>query len=599
MLEHNALMNRLSAVETLGSTTTILTDKTGTLTRNKMQVTELHLPAGGAGGCEVIRPPAGEQNGFQAEEGRVDPSEQPVLRAMVEVGVLCNNANIGEASTGGDGGGVGDPVEVALLKIGRQAGIHRKELLEEWPETREEAFDRSVKMMATYHGKDGRFRVTVKGAPEKVLESSADVWDGKNTHPLDENAREDWLERNRRLAERGLRVLAAACKQVDAEEAEPYENLTFLGLIGMQDPPRSDVGGAIESCRQAGIEVVMVTGDQPTTAGHVAREIGLVAEDRPAVIEGRQLHHTGELSDEERRRRLDARIFARVSPEQKLDLIELHQADGHVVAMTGDGVNDAPALKKADIGIAMGRRGTQVAQEAADMVLKDDTFNTIVVAVAQGRTIFDNIRKFILFLLSGNVGEIMIVAFAIVAGTPLPLLPLQILYLNMIGDVFPALALALGHGEAEKMQEPPRDPREPVLTRGHWLAVGGYGLVISAAVLAVFAFALRGYGMDREHAVTISFLCLSFSRLWHVFNMRRPASDLLRNEITCNPYVWAALAVCVALLLLATYVPVLAEVLQLVHPGVKGWSMIAGFSLLPLAIGQLTLWVRSARGQRR
>lgn len=280
-------------------------------------------------------------------------------------------------------------------------------------------------------------------------------------------------------------------------------------------------------------------------------------------------------------------IFARVSPKTKLDLIDLHQQHGAIVAMTGDGVNDAPALKKADIGVAMGGRGTQVAKEAADMVLTDDSFNTIVLAVEQGRTIFGNIRKFIIFLLSGNVSEILLVALAWLANAPLPLLPLQILYLNMIGDVFPALALGVGKGNPAEMRRPPRDPREPILTRQHWYVISGYGILIAVVVLGIFALALKRFDMSTELAVTISFLTLAFARLWHVFNMRDKQTGWLRNDITRNPLIWSALALCIALLLLAVYIPGLAAVLRLANPGKTGWFMIIGGSLVPLLIGQL------------
>jgi Ca2+-transporting ATPase len=305
------------------------------------------------------------------------------------------------------------------------------------------------------------------------------------------------------------------------------------------------------------------------------------------IASGDRLEDTADLSEKDRRELLETKIFSRVTPEQKLNLIDLHQKNNQIVAMTGDGVNDAPALKKANIGIAMGQRGTQVAQEAADMILKDDAFNTIVTAIQQGRTIFENIRKFILYLLSGNVGEILIVAVAILAGWPLPLLPLQILYLNMIGDVFPALALAMGTGDPLSMRQPPRDPDEPIITRSHWAAIASYGALITVCVLSAYALAFHWLDADKDLAVTVSFLTLAFARLWHVFNMRAPGTSLIRNPITTNPFVWAALLLCTALLLSGTYAPGLSLILDMVAPGTHGWILILGFSLMPLVVGQI------------
>jgi len=587
MARLNAVVNRLSAVETLGSINVIFTDKTGTLTENRMTVERFALPS--EKGIEEIVVDGGddEGEGFHAEEKQVDTSEHEVLRHMLQTIVLCNNANLARKSPEDAGKAVGDPLEVALLVAGLKAGMKRETLLEELPEEREEAFDPETKMMATYHKVDGRYRVAVKGSPEAVLEVCTSVRSGDNTSELDEEARNTWLEWNDRLAEEGLRVLAAAEKEADSPDAEPYENLTCLGLIGLLDPPRKDVKSAIDECQAAGIRAVMVTGDQLVTAKNIGLAVGLVDDPEVEVIHGADIRDPEDLSREDRERFMKSPIFCRVSPKQKLDLIGLHQGNGSIVAMTGDGVNDAPALKKADIGVAMGRRGTQVAQEAADMVLKDDAFRTIVVAVEQGRAIFDNIRKFILYLLSGNVAEIMVVGFALLAGAPLPILPLQILYLNMLSDVFPALALGLGKGDPSKMKRPPREPQEPVLTRGHWLAIGGYGLLISSMVLSAFALAFIWLEADEGMAVTVSFLTLAFARLWHTFNMRDRGSAFVRNEVTRNPFVWAALALCTVLLIVATYAPGLSLVLSLEPPGIDGWSLILGLSLAPFAVGQI------------
>jgi len=515
------------------------------------------------------------------------------MREALQTGVLCNNADLGNPSSADKGDAVGDPLEIALLRAGVDAGWRRGDLLQSMPEEREEAFDPGVMMMATFHKTDGKYRVAVKGAPEAVLEACTEVRTPEGDRSLDKEQRGTWLDANDQMAEAGLRVLAVATKEAGSVEADPYDKLVFLGLLGLLDPPRQDVASAIQACRKAGIRIIMVTGDQPVTARHIGSVLGLTNGDRARVIHGKDLRNPEELSQDQRKTLLQASIFARVNPKQKLDLISLHQKNGSIVAMTGDGVNDAPALKKADIGVAMGRRGTQVAREAADVVLKDDAFKTIVVAIQQGRAIFDNIRKFILFLLSGNVGEIMIVVLALLAGAPLPILPLQILYLNMIGDVFPALALGVGKGDASKMRRPPRDSEEPILTRGHWLAIVGYGFLIAASVLVAFRIALTSMGMDTGRAVTLSFLTLAFARLWHVFNMRDGGSPLLNNDITRNPFVWGSLGLCASLLVAAVYLPGISTALSMVPPGIDGWGVIFGMSLIPLLIGQTVKQIRA------
>jgi Ca2+-transporting ATPase len=470
--------------------------------------------------------------------------------------------------------------------------IERPELLEHKPEEREVAFDADLMMMATYHrGKDG-LEIAVKGAPVRVLEA-CQTFAAENMNdarPLNDENRRQWIERSEALAAEGLRLLAVADKFADSTEEEPYEKLRFLGLVGLLDPPRETVHQAVDECQAAGIRVIMVTGDQPATAAAIARHAGVTDEKEPMVIHGSELSDPAEMSEKQRRRVFETRIFARVSPEQKLHLIKLMQSRGQTVAMTGDGVNDAPALKKADIGVAMGRRGTDAARQAADMVLQDDAFSSIVAAVRQGRIIFGNIRQSIMFMLCTNVAEVIVVAAAAIAGgfstMPIPLLPLQILYLNVVTDVFPALALGAGTGDPDVMKRPPRPRHESVLTRGHWAAVGGWAVLLSACVLTALMVAFYGLDFNQRHAVTISFLTLAFGKLWFVFNLRRPESSLFRNDIVKNPYVAGALALCAGLLLAAVYLPGLSDLLKTENPTRQGWLVVLVMSLVPFLFGQ-------------
>ena len=578
MARRNALIERLSAVETLGATTVILTDKTGTLTENRMTVVHLALPSGDV----PIAPPAsGDGLG-------VDPAQDATLRALLKACVLCNNAVL--AHDGGEAAvtrAVGDPMEAALLAAGARAGIYRDALLETYPELQEESFDPDLKMMATVHRADGRYHVAVKGAPEALLARASHVARETGPAPLPDDARARWQERSEALAARGLRVLAVASKTADSPDEPVYQGLTLLGLVGLHDPPRADVAAAIAACKGAGIRVVMVTGDHAVTARQIADAVGLADDGDGPTVEGKALAAIPTLDDDARRELLRTSVFARVSPKQKLDLIALYQDTGAIVAMTGDGVNDAPALRKANIGIAMGQRGSQVAREAADMVLRDDAFGSIVAAIAQGRVIFANIRKFIVYLLSCNLSEIMVVGLASLGGLPLPILPLQILYLNLVTDVFPAFALGASEGEANVMEHRPRDPKEPLLPRRQWVAIVAHGASITAATLAAFGLAIAALGLEADHAVTVAFLTLALAQIWHVFNMRDAGTNLFRNEITRNPYVWAALALCVVLILGAVYLPGLSAILGLRPPAAAEWGLAVGFSVLPWALGQL------------
>jgi Ca2+-transporting ATPase len=504
------------------------------------------------------------------------------------VGVLCSNAEIRDSQEE-ETQAIGEPVEVALLVAGAKAGLKRDFLTQSMPEAREVAFDPEIKMMATYHKKDDGYFVAVKGAPEAVLNAATKRKTAEATdQEMTASERESWQQANERLAGQGLRLLGLAAKQVGSVDANPYDDLTFFGLVALQDPPREEVSYAIHDCQQAGIQVSMVTGDQAITARNIAGAVGLVEEqDDFEVVMGKELDEPENLSAEEQQRVLNAPIFARVSPKQKLDLIANHQHNGSIVAMTGDGVNDAPALKKADIGIAMGKRGTQVAREASDMVLEDDAFSTIVLAVRLGRVIFNNIRRFVLYLISCNVSEILVVFLATMINLPLPIRPLQILFLNLVTDVFPALALGVSKGDPAVMKRSPRDPKEPILKKHHWVRIGGFSTIITLSVLGAFGLAAKGLGLDENQTVTISFLTLAFSQLWHVFNMRDRGSHFFKNDVFQNPFVWGAIILCVFLLLGAVYVPPLADVLRIVNPGLMGWGVVIGMSLIPWVVGQI------------
>jgi P-type Ca2+ transporter type 2C len=569
MARQNALIERLSAVETLGATTVILTDKTGTLTENRMTVRRVWLPSGERTVGKI---------GLEAPHGsQVLPIQSRQLVRLLEIATLCSNAALGRVSDED----TGDPMELALLRAGRLAGLERSELLIASPEIIEHAFDTTTKMMATVHHRDGAYLFAVKGAPEAVLANAKCIASEDGDTVMDEAKRREWHARIERLGTDGLRVLAFASRTKSVPDGSPFDSLTFLGLIGLDDPPRADVPDAIRACHQAGIRVVMVTGDHAVTARSIARAVQLGGT-APRVVEGRDL---AGLAGEASSQILKAEIFARVSPTEKLQLVRAYQHAGEIVAMTGDGVNDAPALRQADIGVAMGLRGTDAAREAAAMILLDDAFPTIVMAIREGRVIFGNIRRFVTYLLSCNLGEVLIVGLAILSDLPLPLLPLQILFLNLVTDVFPAFALAMGEGERNILERPPRDPEEAIVGRAQWVAIVLHALALTAATFGALVLVHLWLGLDKQAAVTVTFLTLAFAQLWHVFNMRHPTSPLLHNEITRNPWIWAALALCAGILLTAAYVPSVAEMLHMVAPDTRMWGIILAMSLAPLLTG--------------
>ena len=595
MAKRNAIINRLAAVETLGACDVICTDKTGTLTENRMAARRIALAEGDISvGGEAID----LEGKFTRDDESINPLEHPVLKPLLEVAALCNNASWSSIQRyvkdrDEDHPAIGEPMEIALLVLAGKAGIDVAELRQRMPEQKEIAFDPEVKMMATYNQRDGALVVCVKGAPEAVLEASVSVMTADGERELNDDQRAEWHERNERLGNDGFRLLAVAQKAAESVKDKPFEKLTLLGMAALMDPPREAVAPALEACRTAGIRVIMVTGDQAGTARAIAQAVGLISRDDDVEIAtGKNIKPVDQLSAAERTRLQKIRVFARVSPKQKLDLINIHKRAGSVVAMTGDGVNDAPALKHADIGVAMGKRGTQIAREAADVVLRDDAFATIVHAVQQGRVIFHNIRSFIRYLISCNLSEILVVFIATMINAPLPLLPLQILFLNLVTDVFPALALGLGEGDKLVMQQRPRPAEESLLTKKNWVGVAFNGLVISAAVLGALGLALYALDYQNERAVTVSFLTLALAQLWHVFNMRPPGSRGLINEITRNQYIWGALAICCGLIAASVWFPPFARVLDTHAPDSAGWLVIFGMSLVPVLVGQPIIFIR-------
>jgi len=568
------IVKRLSAVETLGGTNVIFTDKTGTLTQNRIEVNTIQLPDLSA----EVQADAGAQT-LQIITGNHEIVESDVFQKLVLISVLCNNADYDVVD--GKAREVGDPVEVSLLKFAMAAGQNPDEINRDYPRRAEKAFSSDTRIMGTLHEHESRYVIAVKGAAEEILNRSTSI---------DENTRKKQYELSEKMAADGLRTLAFAYRETDKTTVPGDDfadnDLAYLGLIGFLDPPRTEVTPSLESCRRAGIKVIMVTGDHPATALAIASKVKLIEPGEEIVLTGKDLKPIDQLTADETEKLLNCRVFARVSPAQKLDMIELYQQKGHIVGMTGDGVNDAPALKKSDIGIAMGLRGTQVAAETADMVLKDDSFSSIVAAIAQGRVIFENIRKFVLFLLSCNLSEIFVVTFAGFLNVGTPLLPLQILFINIVTDVFPALALGVGRENASLMERPPRDPKTPIMDTRDWRTLVLYALAMTAAVLGTYGIGTRLLGLNPDEGNNLTFYALSFAQLMHVFNLHSERSFFV-NEITRNRYIWYALIVCLAILAFTYFVPVLHDILNIQPMTTTEFSLILASGIAPVVLIQL------------
>ena len=593
-----ALIRRLPAVETLGSTTVICTDKTGTLTRNEMTVRVLvldrrHVEVTGSGYA-----PAGE---FRAGGRPVAAGADPHLALALRVGALCNDAHIEHAP--GRDAVLGDPTEAALLVAAEKAGLMPAALERDYPRLAEVPFSSETKRMVTVHrAPEGKAVAFVKGSPGALLEKSASQVRAGGVAPLTAEDRRGWEEANRELAGGALRMLGLAYRELPEGygEGDLTRDLVFVGLVGMMDPLRDEVKAAVATCRGAGVRVVMITGDQPATAAAIARELGIDrdAGGRPlTTVHGRDL---GGLDEAGWQRVVsDTAVFARVSPEHKLRIVEALQRRGEVVAMTGDGVNDAPALKKADIGIAMGIKGTAVAKEASDMVITDDNFATIVGAVEQGRIIYANIVKFIHFAFCCNVSQIQVIFVAILLGWPLPLAALPILWLNMITNVFPAFALALEASARDVMTRPPRDPRRPLVDRPFVWLITWQGFLLAGVTLLAFSVGMRWYGAEGSglrHATTLAFMTLAVAQVFHAFNARSQVRSAFTAQLFTNAWLWAAVAGSLLLQVAAVYVPFLQAVLHTVPLAAADWGVVLACALAPIGVVELVKLARRGVG---
>ncbi|WP_303312536.1 cation-transporting P-type ATPase [Hymenobacter sp. BT730] len=578
LARQHVIVKQLAAVETLGSTSVIFTDKTGTLTHNQIAVNTIWLPTGRA---EIS---LAEDQPLTVGSGEEALLTSPQFKELLRVAISCNNAPYEPGKRPNPN--VGDPVEIALNKLVYSSYLPE---MSACPRLDEKAFTSETRLMATLHQQpDGRFYVAVKGAAEEVLAQCPYRWDAAGRQPLPETEKQEWVAHAELLAQAGLRTLGFASSVLSTHPGPDFvRELAWVGLIGFLDPPRLEVLPALQACREAGIRVIMVTGDHPATARTVAAKVGLVTNQEPLVMSGPALKPIDQLTSTEKNELYTCAIFARVSPAQKLDLISLYQQRGDIVGMTGDGVNDAPALRKADIGIAMGKRGTQVASEAADMVLQDDAFASIVAAIGQGRVIFANIRTFILYLTSCNLSEILLVTGVGLLHRSVPLLPLQILFLNMITDVFPALALAVGTGHPHLMRQAPRPPQLPLLTRPDWITGLLYAAALMLGPVVVYFYSWEVLRLSPAICNNILFYGMALGQLLHVFNFSADHRNFFRSEITRNRYIWMALGICFALFLASYYIITLRQLLgiQPFTPMIVG--LIAAAGILPVLLVQL------------
>ena len=554
MAKKNSIIRKLPAVETLGSSSVICSDKTGTLTQNKMTVTEI-------------------RNCF----GRANSNER---KFILELGTMCTDTT--EERINGKLGFVGEATEVAISNAAMEEGVSKSFLYDEMKRINDIPFDSKRKMMTTIHKYGNGYRIITKGAPDVLLKRCSNCYSGGQIVPIF-NKKDDINEQNNQMAEKALRVIAVAYKDVEKlpEMQDVEKDLIFCGLIGMIDPPREGVKEAVRTCRRAGIKTVMITGDHLQTAKAIAKELGILKRGDLA-IDGETLERMSQHELEQNI--MDYSVFARVSPEHKVRIVKAFQSTGAVVAMTGDGVNDAPALKNADIGIAMGKGGTDVAKNAADMILLDDNFVTIVEAVKQGRNIYDNIKKAIHFLISTNIGEIVTIFFGLVLGIKSPLLAIQLLWINLVTDSLPAIALGLEKEEENIMSRLPRNPKKNLFADGLWWKIMIEGAMLGMFTLLAFSIGNRLYSV--EVGRTMAFLTLGILELVHSFNIKSEES-IFKIGIFENKYLIGALVLGVILQVIVVVVSPLAQVFSLVPLTGIQWLYTVLIAIAPIPIVEI------------
>lgn len=578
MIKQKSIVRKLPAVETLGCASVICSDKTGTLTQNKMTVTQVWSGDKLWNVSGTGYHPHGE---FLHQDNAVDVAKTKTLQQILTFGTLCNSAGIVEK----DGQFVldGDPTEGALIVAAMKAGLKKDALLRNFEVVEEFPFDSTRKMMSVVvKDKAGKRFVVTKGAPDVLLGVSKSILWNERQEDLSSDYETKVKKAIESLASQALRTIAIAFKPLQESEKvntsfEAEKELVFIGLQGMIDPPRPEVKQAVKECRDAGIKTVMITGDHIITAEAIAKQLNILPVNGK-VMEGKDL---SALTVEELEEIVDdVYVFARVSPEHKLKIVKALQNRGHIVAMTGDGVNDAPAIKAADIGISMGITGTDVAKEASSLVLVDDNFATIKSAIKEGRNIYENIRKFIRYLLASNVGEILVMLFAMLLALPLPLVPIQILWVNLVTDGLPAMALGLDQPEGDLMKRKPRHPKEGVFARGLGWKVISRGFLIGIATLAAFMIVYYRNPDDLAYAQTIAFATLVMAQLIHVFDCRSEKSIFERNPFE-NLYLIGAVISSVLLLLVVIYYPPLQPIFHTIPILLRDWLLILGLSAIP------------------